>query len=111
MELKLLKDELIKPFEKQVETAVGKCFKDLRESDFSIQDFRHYMLAGAVASSQIEGGTLDLNSFFASKANNKNTKEVKEIEDLLFLRNTDGNGNSGHKYRLPEWLHYACSFS
>lgn len=46
-------------------------------------DFKHYMLAGAVASAQIEGSTLDLNSFFISKANNKNNKEVKEIEELL----------------------------
>lgn len=41
------------------------------------------MIAGAVASSQIEGSTLDLNSFYQSKENKKNTKEVKEIEELL----------------------------
>lgn len=83
MSLEILKTNLLKPFEKQVKASVSKCFKDLAESDFSMRDFKHYMLAGAVASSQIEGSTLDLNSFFQSKANNKNTKEVKEIEDLL----------------------------
>ena len=83
MELQLLQPNLIKPFEKQVKASVSKCFKDLEESDFTVEDFKHYMLAGAVASSQIEGSTLDLNSFFVSKANNKNSKEVKEIEDLL----------------------------
>ncbi|MFT4153701.1 Fic family protein [Parafilimonas sp.] len=83
MQLEIIQTNLLKPFEKQVKTSVSKCFKDLEESDFTVQDFKHYMLAGAVASSQIEGSTLDLNSFFQSKANNKNTKEVKEIEDLL----------------------------
>lgn len=83
MDLQILQPNLIKPFEKQVKASVSKCLKDLEESDFTVQNFKHYMLAGAVASSQIEGSTLDLNSFFVSKANNKNTKEVKEIEDLL----------------------------
>ena len=75
MELQLFQLNLIKLFEKQVKASVSKCFKDLAESDFTVQDFKHYMLAGAVASSQIEGSTLDLNSFFVSKANNKNSKE------------------------------------
>jgi Fic family protein len=83
MQLEIIQTNLLKPFEKQVKASVNKCFKDLEESDFSVQDFKHYMLASAVASSQIEGSTLDLNSFFQSKANNTNTKEVKEIEDLL----------------------------
>ena len=83
MQLEIIQTNLLKPFEKQVKASVNKCFKDLEESDFSVEDFKHYMLAGAVASSQIEGSTLDLNSFFQSKANNTNTKEVKEIEDLL----------------------------
>jgi len=83
MKLEIVQPGLLKPFEKEVKATVRKCFDDLTEKDFTVQDFKHYLLAGAVASSQIEGSTLDLNSFFQSKANNKNTKEVKEIEDLL----------------------------
>jgi Fic family protein len=83
MNLLLLKNDLIKPFEKRVSASVRKCFSDLTKKEFSGNEFRHYMLAGAVASSQIEGSTLNLNSYFRSKANNKNTKEVREIEDLL----------------------------
>jgi Fic family protein len=83
MDLEILQKSLLKPFEKQVKASVSKCFSDLSEKDFTVHDFKHYMLAGAVASSQIEGSTLDLNSFIQSKANKKNTKEVKEIEDLL----------------------------
>lgn len=80
MELQLLQPNLIKPFEKQVKASVSKCWEEI---GFVIGDLNHYMLCSAVASSQIEGSTLDLNSFFVSKANNKNSKEVKEIEDLL----------------------------
>ncbi|ANI89398.1 hypothetical protein A9P82_08885 [Arachidicoccus ginsenosidimutans] len=83
MQLQLIKTDLLKPFEKEVKSTVSKCFNELTDKEFTIQNFKHYMLAGAVASSQIEGSTLDLNSFFQSKANNKNNKEVKEIEDLL----------------------------
>lgn len=74
---------MLSQFEKRVKASVSKCFSDLTGKEYTVDDFKHYMLAGAVASSQIEGSTLNLNSFFQSKANNKNTKEVKEIEDLL----------------------------
>lgn len=83
MKLEIIQPGLQNQFDKVVKPSVKKCFDNLSETDFTLQDFRHYLLAGAVASSQIEGSTLDLNSFFQSKANNKNTKEVKEIEDLL----------------------------
>ncbi|SDC40032.1 Fic family protein [Niabella drilacis] len=83
MEFELLKSDLLKSFEKKVTVSVSRCFKDLSETGFTIQDFKHYLLAGAVASSQIEGSTLDLDSFFVSKANHKNTREVREIENLV----------------------------
>ncbi len=81
--LQILSNNLLKDFDKKVKASVKNCFQELTEKDFTIQDFKNYMVAGAVASSQIEGNTLDLNSFYQSKANKKNTKEVKEIEDLL----------------------------
>jgi Fic family protein len=81
--LQILSNDLLKPFEKNVKASVEKCFRELTEKDFTVEDFKNYMIAGAVASSQIEGSTLDLNSFYQSKANKKNSKEVREIEDLL----------------------------
>ena len=81
--VQLLSNKLLKDFEKKTKTSVKNCFQKLTEKDFTIQDFKNYMIAGAVASSQIEGGRLDLNSFYQSKANNTNKKEVKKIEDLL----------------------------
>lgn len=67
-------------FEKQVRASVSKY---LEEIGLGAGDLNHYMLVSAAASSQIEGNALNLNSLLVSKANNKNSKEVKEIENLL----------------------------
>lgn len=81
--LQIISDSLLKGFEKKVTPSVKRCFQELDAKEFSVGDFKNYMLAGAVASSQIEGSTLDLNSFYQSKQNRTNKKEVKEIENLL----------------------------
>lgn len=81
--LQIISNNLLTPFEKKVKASVKNCFQQLTEKDYTIQDFKNYMIAGAVASSQIEGSTLNLNSFYKSKENKKNNKEVKEIENLL----------------------------
>lgn len=82
-DLEIIPTDLIKGFDRKVKPSVKKCFQELTEKDFAVQDFKSYMIAGAVASSQIEGSTLDLNSFYQSKENKKNSKEVAEIENLL----------------------------
>jgi Fic family protein len=79
----IISDNLVKSFGVKVKASVKKCFQELNSKEFTVEDFKNYMLAGAVASSQIEGSTLDLNSFYQSKQNNTNKKEVKEIENLL----------------------------
>ncbi len=81
--LQIIQNNLLKDFDKKVKASVKNCFQELTEKDFTVQDFKNYMIAGAVASSQIEGSTLDLNSFYQSKQNKTNTKEVVEIENLL----------------------------
>jgi Fic family protein len=81
--LKILQTNLLNNFEKKVTGKVLQCLKQQTETALTLKDFKHYMLAGAVASSQIEGSTLDLNSFIKSKQNKTNKKEVAEIEDLL----------------------------
>ena len=58
-------------------------FAGIKKIEFTVEDFKNYMLAGVVASSQIEGSTLNLDSFYVSKQNNTNKKEVVEIENLL----------------------------
>lgn len=82
-EFQIISSNLLKSFDGKVKASVKKCFQELDSREFTFDDFKNYMLAGAVASSQIEGSTLDLNSFYQSKQNKTNKKEVKEIEDLL----------------------------
>lgn len=79
----IISDKLLTLYEKKVKASVKKCLQELKKKDFTVEDFKNYMLAGAVASSQIEGSSLDLNSFYLSKQNNTNRKEVAEIENLL----------------------------
>lgn len=80
----LLSDHLLKDFEKKIKTpAIRNCSRELTRKELTLEDFRNYMIAGAVASSQIEGSTLDLNSFYQSRQNKTNKKEVAEIENLL----------------------------
>jgi len=83
MTFQIISDNLLKSFDKKIKASVKKCFQELDSGEFTVDDFKNYMLAGAVASSQIEGSTLDLNSFYQSKQNKTNKKEVKEIENLL----------------------------
>jgi Fic family protein len=83
MTFQIISDNLLKGFDKKIKTSIKKCFQELDSGEFTVDDFKNYMLAGAVASSQIEGSTLDLNSFYQSKQNKTNKKEVKEIENLL----------------------------
>jgi len=82
-DFQILSDNLIESFDDKVKASVKKCFKELDSREFTVDNFKNYMLAGAVASSQIEGSSLDLNSFYQSKQNKTNKKEVKDIENLL----------------------------
>ncbi len=81
--LQIIQTDLLKDFEKKVKGGVKECFNQLEKKELTAKDFKNYMVAGAVASSQIEGSTLDLNSFYQSKENKLNSKEVAEIENLL----------------------------
>lgn len=83
IKLKIVQNNLIKQYNKQIKASVKKCFDKAAEKDFTVSDFQHYMLAGAVASAQIEGSTLDLNSYVQSRNSKTNAKEVTEIENLL----------------------------
>jgi hypothetical protein len=63
----LLSDNLLKSFKKEFKVSIGKCFQQLDTREFTVEDFKHYMIAGAVASSQIEVCTFELNSFYRAK--------------------------------------------
>ena len=59
------------------------CFDNIKERELTTEAFKNYMTASAVASSQIEGSTLNLNSYYRAKQNKIVNKEVVEIEDLI----------------------------
>ena len=73
----------------QFQKAVGKNVKDyIKRFDFGDQniDLSYQTLASAVYSSNIEGNSIDLNSFMnykLSKTKSKPQKELQEIEDLI----------------------------
>jgi Fic family protein len=82
-QLNYIPTQQFKPFNAALDKGLTACIKSLKDKEFTAQDFKHYMTASAVASSQIEGSTLDLNSFFVAKTNKINNKEVKEINNLI----------------------------
>ncbi len=75
----------------QYQNLIGKDISDwLKEFDFSDThiDFQHRIRASAVFSSNIEGNSIDLNSYLNWKMivkskPNKEIKEIKEINDLI----------------------------
>ncbi len=78
-----------KKYYKKYTEEAGKDIPDLiRQYDFSVGngDFSYLTKASAVYSSNIEGNTVDLNSFMnyeLSKSKFKKTKEIEEIENLV----------------------------
>lgn len=58
-------------------------FKKLpRHNNLSVTDFHRFIAVASVTSSQIEGSTIDVNSYFR-QARSKNDHEVKDIENLI----------------------------
>jgi hypothetical protein len=55
MTFQIISGNLLKSFDKKIKGSVKKCFQELDSGEFTVDDFKNYMLAGAVASSQIEG--------------------------------------------------------
>ena len=85
-------------------SAAEKCFNDLTKQTITADQFAHMVIASSVYSSQIEGNSLDINSFFRAKANTPKNKEVIEVDDLVlayqFAENnvlTDVNLKQAHK--------------
>lgn len=86
---------------KKYDDLIGHKINDLIKSfDFTeaVTDFGYKTCVSAVNSSNIEGNTIDLNSFMNYKLSNqkiKNQKEIKEIEDLItayeFAQNNELN--------------------
>jgi Fic family protein len=85
MKLKILKEDFLYDYEKQLRVDVEKEFFQLRNKSQTVDDFKFYLANSAVHSSNIEGNTVDFDTYLKSsefKLHLK-TKEIKEIEELI----------------------------
>lgn len=85
MKLKILKEDFLYNYKKQLRVDVEKEFFQLRNKSQTVDDFKFYLANSAVHSSNIEGNTVDFDTYLKSsefKLHLK-TKEIKEIEELI----------------------------
>ncbi|HPW66406.1 MAG TPA: Fic family protein [Salinivirgaceae bacterium] len=84
--LKLISVEYLQEYSNLVEVDWFDAVNMLKaKTQFSLEDFEYYIIASSLYSSNIEGNTLDVNSFFRNrgKKTSPKKKEVQEIEALM----------------------------
>jgi len=82
----LVSDAYYKQYSKEVNINWLENINKLKTKvDFSKEDFEYYITAASIASSNIEGNSLDANSFFRNRGKKTTPlkKEVKEVEALI----------------------------
>jgi len=84
LKMEILTDEYLTVYRKKYGKKLNSYFKEFDKGSVS-NNFDYYLESSAVYSSNIEGNTIDLNSFMNSKflGKRKNNKEHKEIVDLI----------------------------
>lgn len=84
LKMEILTDEYLTGYRKKYGKKLNSYFKEFDKGSDS-NNFDYYLESSAVYSSNIEGNTIDLNSFMNSKflGKRKNNKEYKEIVDLI----------------------------
>lgn len=85
MELKILKQEFYEAYKSQLTVDVETAFETLKSKPQSADDFKFYLANSAVHSSNIEGNTVNFDTYLKASEFNLHlkTKEIKEIEDLI----------------------------
>lgn len=85
MELKILKNEYFQGYKTQLKIDVETAFTALNNKPLSVDDFKFYLANSAVHSSNIEGNTINLDTYLKASEFNLHlrTREIKEIEDLI----------------------------
>jgi hypothetical protein len=84
--LKFISSEYLDRYSSKCKIDWLEVFHKLRsKSRYTTEDFEYYLIASSLYSSNIEGNTLDANSFFRNRGNKSfpKKKEVQEIEDLV----------------------------
>ncbi|MCX6352600.1 MAG: Fic family protein [Bacteroidetes bacterium] len=95
MELKLLKPELFDAYKTQLKVDLENAFATLNSKQPNVDDFKFYLANSAVHSSNIEGNTVNFDTYLKVAEFNLHikTKEIKEIEELIaayeFARQND----------------------
>jgi Fic family protein len=84
-QLKLLRQDLYEEYKKHLEIDIEAAFASIKKKPQTVEDFKFYLANSAVHSSNIEGNTVNFDTYLKAsefKLHLK-TKEIKEIEDLI----------------------------
>ena len=85
MNLKLINSDYFQEYKKQLTVNIGDALKQLSNKPQNVDDFKFYLANSAVHSSNIEGNTVNFDTYLKASEHNLHlkTKEIKEIEDLI----------------------------
>lgn len=85
LQLKILKKEYFNDYKTQLTVDVEAAFAALKKKPKSADNFKFYLANSAVHSSNIEGNTVNFDTYLKAKEFNLHlkTKEIKEIEELI----------------------------
>ncbi len=95
LELKILNRDYINDYKTQLKVDIETTFTTLQNRPQNLEDFKFYLANSAVHSSNIEGNTINFDTYLKSSEYNLHlkTKEIKEIEELItayqFAREND----------------------
>ncbi len=83
--IKLLKPEYLEQYKKLLKTDLKKGFANLPEKNEEFKDFDYYLASASTFSSNIEGNTVDFDTYLKSKTFKLDIKkkETEEIDDLV----------------------------
>lgn len=82
---KLLNNDYLPEYKKQLNFSVDDTFKQLSDKPRTENDFKFYLANSAVHSSNIEGNTINFDTYLKASEHHLHlkTKEIKEIEELI----------------------------
>jgi Fic family protein len=85
MQFKLINSTYFLDYKKQLNINIDEVFKQLLDKPQTADDFKFYLANSAVHSSNIEGNTVNFDTYLKASEHNLhlNTKEIKEIEELI----------------------------
>ncbi len=85
MKLKLINSDYFPEYKQQLNISIDNAFKQLLDKPQSVDEFKFYLANSAVHSSNIEGNTVNFDTYLKASEHNLHlkTKEIKEIEELI----------------------------